>query len=144
VDGEKGRGDGMVESVYSIITSSMTTQDIADKLVAMVREGKDEEVHNTLFARDAVSIEMPGGPNPEFERCEGLEEIHKKGEWWHGAMEVKSMEVSDPLVADNFFAVRYNMDAIHKESGQQSGGAELGVYQVEDGKIVKEQFFWSM
>jgi hypothetical protein len=122
----------------------MTTQEIAEKHVAMSREGKGDQAHEELYAPDAVSLEMPSGPNPEFERCEGREEIQKKRVWWNETMEVKSVEVSDPLVAGNFFAVRYDMNAIHKESGEQSGGAELGVYQVEDGKIVKEQFFWSM
>jgi ketosteroid isomerase-like protein len=122
----------------------MTTQEVADKLVAMNREGKEAEVYDELYAPDAVSLEMPNAGMPEFERCDGVEAIKKKVEWWKGAMEVHGMEVSEPLVADGFFAVRYNIDATHKESGEKQGGAELGVYQVRDGKIVKEQFFWSM
>jgi len=34
------------------------------------------------------------------------------------------------------------MDTTHKPSGQRSQSSELGVYRVQDGKIVKEQFFY--
>jgi len=34
------------------------------------------------------------------------------------------------------------MDTTHKPSGQRSQMSEIAVYQVEDGKIVKEQFFY--
>jgi ketosteroid isomerase-like protein len=34
------------------------------------------------------------------------------------------------------------MDITHRASGQRNTMQELGVYEVKDGKIVKEQFFY--
>jgi ketosteroid isomerase-like protein len=34
------------------------------------------------------------------------------------------------------------MDTTHKPSGHRSTTSEIAVYEVKDGKIVKEQFFY--
>ena len=34
------------------------------------------------------------------------------------------------------------MDTTHRESGQRSKSSELAVYQVQDGRILREQFFY--
>jgi len=34
------------------------------------------------------------------------------------------------------------MDTTHKPSGQRNKMSEIGVYEVKNGKIVKEQFFY--
>ena len=52
--------------------------------------------------------------------------------------------MSQPVVADNWFSVRFDIDSTHKPSGQRSQMSEIGVFQVADGKIVKEQFFYNM
>jgi hypothetical protein len=85
-----------------------------------------------------VSIEAGG----EHQVSRGMEEVAKKGEWWRDNFEVHSTRTNDPIVADNWFTVLHEMDITHKPSGERSQMAELGVYQVKDGKIVKEQFFY--
>ncbi|MGB5190992.1 SnoaL-like domain-containing protein, partial [Robiginitalea sp.] len=55
---------------------------------------------------------------------------------------VHSAEVSDPTAADNWFSVRFEMDTTHKPSHQRSKTSEIAVYQVSDGKIVREQCFY--
>jgi len=118
----------------------MTTKEIADRLVAYNREGKFPAVYEDLYAEGFVSIEMPGQPN---EITKGIDEVKKKGEWWEATFEVHGVEVSDPLVAEGWFAVTFSMDTTHKESGVRAQDSELAVYQVEDGKIVQEQFFYN-
>jgi hypothetical protein len=49
--------------------------------------------------------------------------------------------VSDPLVADNFFTVAMTMDATFKGMGRRLD-SEICLYEVQDGKIVKEPFFF--
>ncbi len=66
-----------------------------------------------------------------------------KNEWWQETFEVHSSKASNPVVADNWFSVKFEMDTTHKPSGQRSQSSEIGVYQVEDGKIVREQFFYN-
>lgn len=73
----------------------------------------------------------------------GMAEVAKKGQWWEENFEVHSAKISAPTAADNWFSVRHEMDITHKPSGQRTTMQELGVYEVKDGKIVKEQFFYN-
>jgi ketosteroid isomerase-like protein len=118
----------------------MTTQEIARRLVEHCREGDFEAAQKELFANDAVSIEPHS--TPEFEKeTKGLDAIKKKGEKWNAMVErVNEMDVSEPLVASNAFAVTIQMHVTMKGGGDMNI-AELCVYTVKDGKIVSEQFF---
>ena len=93
-----------------------------------------------MYSLKIVSIENDG--KGENAHVEGFEGIQKKGEWWQENFEVHSSTASQPIVADNWFSVKFEMDTTHKPSGQRSQMSEIAVYQVEDGKIVKEQFFY--
>jgi len=55
--------------------------------------------------------------------------------------EVHSIKASAPLVADNWFSVKFEIDTTDKKSGKRSILSEIGVYKVADGKIVKEHYF---
>lgn len=125
----------------------MTTQDIANRLVELNREGdKHIEIYEELYdTANVVSVENWG------ERMEsvGLDAIKQKGEMWFGSIEeVHEMRVSEPLVADKSFAVTFFMDVTHKAEndlgipGGRSAMTELAIYHVNDaGKIYKEEFF---
>lgn len=117
----------------------MKTQEIANNLVAWCNKGDYESCYQKLYSPDIVSIEPEG---TEFPVSKGFEEVAKKGEWWKNTFEVHDTKVSEPTVADNWFSVRFEMDTTHKPSGERWKSSELGVYQVKDGKIVKEQFFY--
>ena len=119
----------------------MNTQEIAEKMIAYNREGKFPDVFTDLFSEDFVSIEMPGMPN---EVVQGLDAAVKKGEWWFSQVDMLGMEVSEPLVAGNWFTVQYKMHTKNKESGEEKHESEIAVYRVADGKIVQEQFFYDM
>lgn len=118
----------------------METKEIADKLVQWCKEGDFETPYQHLYSPEIVSIENDG--TGENARAEGFEALQKKGEWWQENFEMHSSSVSEPIVADNWFSVRFEMDTTHKPSGHRSTTSEIGVYQVKDGKIVREQFFY--
>lgn len=119
----------------------METKEIANKLVEWCNKGDYDRCYQELYSPNIVSLEQPGS---EMERAEGMEDIAKKGEWWQNNFEVHSSVASQPTVADNWFSVRFEMDTTHKPSGQRSTTSEIAVYEVKDGKIVKEQFFYGM
>ncbi len=48
-----------------------------------------------------------------------------------------------PFVVSTGFAVRFRMDVETKSTGQRRVMDEVGVYTVEDGKIVCEEFMYS-
>ena len=117
----------------------MTTQEIADQLVSLCRQGRNAVASKTLYADDIHSSE-PVGEQPE---ANGIEAILGKAAYFENTMEVHSSNISDPVVADDHFSIAYFLDATNKETGQRHGLSEIAVYQVKEGKIVKEQFFYS-
>lgn len=118
----------------------MNTNEIATKLVNWCKEGDYEKPYQELYSPKIVSIENDGKAEGAY--VEGFDGIQKKGEWWKENFEVHSTEVSDPIVADNWFSVKFDMDTTHKPSGTRSTMSEIAVYEVKEGKIVKEQFFY--
>ncbi|MDZ7847680.1 MAG: nuclear transport factor 2 family protein [Owenweeksia sp.] len=119
----------------------MTTKEVANRLVAICRTGEFNKAYDELFAVDAQAIEPPGANAPEL--VKGLDELRKKSQQFGESLEeVHHIEVSEPLVADNFFSVRLVMDASFKGFGR-SKMEELCLYEVRGGKIVKEQFFYT-
>lgn len=116
----------------------MTIEEVANRLVTLCREAKWEEAQKELYHPDIVSKEPEetGG-----EVSKGMDEILAKNKKWadmtvesHGAI------ISDPLIADGYFCVSMKNDVTLKEIGRIQS-TELCVYQVEDGKIIAEQFF---
>ncbi|ALM20141.1 hypothetical protein AAT17_02175 [Nonlabens sp. MIC269] len=117
----------------------MTTKQVADQLVEWCRNGEETKCYENLYSPEITSVEMA----EPMKEVHGFEGLSKKGEWWRENFEVHGNKVSDPIVADNHFAVTFWMDTTHKPSGQRSQMTEIGVYQVKDGKIWREQFFYN-
>ena len=120
----------------------MNTEQVAARLVELCREGKYEQAQDELYAEDAVSIEMDGLPPGALGNASGLEAIREKGrQWGANIVEVHGGSVSDPVVADGWFSIAMGIDATYKDRGRMAM-QEICVYQVRDGKIVREQFFY--
>lgn len=119
----------------------MTTQEVADRLVNLCREGKHEQVVQELYAPNIVSIEPEGAPN---QIVEGLEAIIAKGKQFDSRIEkVNSSFISDPVVAENFFSCSMLMNVNMKGVPVPVDMHEVCVYTVNNGKIVQEQFFYT-
>lgn len=118
----------------------MTTQEVANRLAELFKEGKWMEAQNELFSQDAVSIEPEHAQG--FKTVEGLDNIRKKGQQWSEMVEeMHGGWAGDPIVGGNYIAVAMGMDVTVKGMGR-SKMDEVCVYEVKDGKIVKEQFFY--
>mgnify|MGYP001800919341 CR=1 FL=1 len=117
----------------------MTTNEVATKLVALFNAGDMEAPYKELYSPNIVSVEQEGN----FTKCEGMEEVMKKGQWWQENFEVHSASASQPLIADDWFTLTFTMDTTHKPSGMRSEMTEVAVYKVKDGKIVYEEFFYT-
>lgn len=121
----------------------MSTKDISDKYVELCKAGKGEECVNTLFSKDAVSVEA--GSPPGLDRtAKGLEAIHAKSKWWQENHIVHSAEIQGPYPHDDRFAVRFTYDVTNKPSGKRFQMDEIGLFTIENGKITREEFFYSM
>jgi len=119
----------------------MSVHNIANQLVSLCRQGKFDEAVKELYSPDIVSIEPAGAGF--IERAEGLDAYHEKGKAWQSMVqEFHGIEVSDPIVADQFFTCKMSMD-ITMKGGTREKSAEICLYKVKDGKIVLEQFFYA-
>jgi SnoaL-like domain len=112
----------------------MNTEQVALKVVELVRKQAWYEALDTLYDNDVVSIEASA---PE---TRGKEGVRGKIDWWVKAMEVHSFRASEPFVAHDRFVVQYDADVTDKESKQRRTMSEVGVYTVRNGKIVREEF----
>lgn len=121
----------------------MTTQEVAQKLVDLCSAGKFMEAVQSLYGDDIVSVEALAMPGASREMT-GLEAVIGKAKWWEAEHEVHSSTVEGPLVAGSHFCVRFTIDVTAKTSGRRIKMDELAVYEVKDGKIVREEFFYSM
>lgn len=119
--------------------SIVTTNDIAERLVALCRQGNFEAAHQELYAPDAINIE-PYGTARFAKETKGLPAILEKGRQFTALIEeVHTMAVSEPLVAGDSFACAMHLDLTIKGHGRMRVD-ELCIYEVRDGKIVSEQF----
>ncbi len=122
------------------MTTTMTTTEVANRLVEICRTGDFTKAQKELFADDATSIEPYATPDFKKE-TKGLDAILAKGEKWDEMVEeLQSIRVSDPLVASESFACTMRMQVDIKDKGVMDM-MELCVYRVKDGKIISEEFF---
>lgn len=121
----------------------MTTQEVANKLVELCRERKFKEAVATLYSDDIVSLEAAAPPGQSAE-SKGIDAVKAKGEWWLANHEIHAATVEGPLVAGSHFAVTFKFDVTFKPQNKRMQMDEVAVYQVADGKIVHERFFYNM
>ena len=120
----------------------MTAQEVAKRYVALCKEGKFEQCLDELFAKDAVSVEAVALPGSE-RTASGLEELRAKSKWWADNHTVHKAEVSGPYPHDNRFAVRFLFDITNKPTNQRLLMDEIGLFTVANGKITREEFFYT-
>ena len=118
----------------------MNTEQIANRLAELCRQGQFEAAQKELFSNDAVSIEPQA--TPEFAKeTRGLRAIIEKGHKFESLVEeVHGCNTSRPLIAGNAIAFTLTMDVTMKGRGRVKL-EEICAYEVKDGKIVSEQFF---
>jgi ketosteroid isomerase-like protein len=118
----------------------MTTQEVANRFNELAQTGQWQEIQDQLFADNAVSIEPENSPG--MKSVEGIEAIREKGKQFGEMVEEMHGGFSnEPQVAGNHFAVAMGMDVTMKGQGRMKMD-EIAVYEVKEGKIVKEQFFY--
>ena len=116
----------------------MSTQDVAQDLIAMWNRGEFAESGEKYWADDVISREPMEGDMAELH---GKDAVRGKGEWWAANHEVHGCDVTGPFVNGDAFIVRFTMDVTPKD-GQRMSMDEMGLYVIEGGLIVEETFFY--
>ena len=111
----------------------MTTEEVAQRVVELVRKQAWHEALKTLYDKDIVSVEAQANAGDSTEK-RGIDEVRGKTDWWVKAMEIHSFTANGP------FVVQYSADVTDKNSKKRMQLSEVGVYTVKNGKIVHEEF----
>ena len=120
----------------------MSTGTVARRLIELCRAGQFDRALDELYAEDACSIEAEGYNSGPLGDATGLAAIRRKGKAFkEQCLQIKSVLVSDPLIAGPFFTVAMRVNAIYKDVGEKAL-KEVCVYEVRNDKIVREQFFF--
>jgi len=121
----------------------MSTMEIGKKYVEMCKKGEFHAVLESLFSKDAVSVEAADSPGFPRE-TKGLPAIVEKGKRWSDNHEVHSSVVDGPWPNGDRFIVRFSYDITNKPSGKRIKMDETALFTIENGKIVREEFFYAM
>jgi hypothetical protein len=118
---------------------TMTTQEVANRFNELAQEGKFDQIQDELFDEHVRSVEPS---HSQWQNVEGLDKVKEKArQWQEMTEEMHGGYTNAPQVAGNFFACAMGMDVTVK--GQpRTKIDEIAVYEVKDGKIVLEQFFY--
>ena len=119
--------------------NSWNTKEVADKYWNFCKEGNYKDAYQ-LFDENAQSWEPEGVQGPQ--KTEGIDNLRAKFDQWQGMVkEIHNSEISEPLVAGNHFTLSMKNDITY-QNGVRVPMEEVCVFEVENGKIVKEQFFY--
>ena len=118
----------------------LTTREVAARFSELAKQEKWFEIQDELFADNVKSIDPPD--SPYFKYAEGKTSVRKKGEDWVKRIEAAHKTyTSEPIVAGNHFAVAREVDITVQGLGRIQIN-EIMLYEVKEGEIVSEQFFY--
>ena len=117
-----------------------TTKEIAARFEELARDEKWFDIQDELFAENVKSIEPIGSPYMKY--AEGKANVRSKGEDFVSRITALHHTKSSPIiVAENHFAVARDLEISVEPHGRIRMN-EIMLYEVKDGKIVSEQFFY--
>jgi hypothetical protein len=122
----------------------MTTEEVAARYHELATQGKWFEIQDELFADNVRSVEPADAPARYryLRSAEGKANVRKKAEEWVSRAEkLHSNYFTEPVVGGNHFALGWGVDVDVAGLGRKKID-EIMVYEVRDGKIVLEQFFY--
>lgn len=119
---------------------TLGTHEIAARYHELAQEERWFDIQDEFFSDDVKSIEPSG--SPYFGYAEGKAAVRKKGEdFVKRVQEFHSGATTAPLVTGNHFAVGREIDITVQPHGRIQI-RQIMLYNVTDGKIVSEQFFY--
>ncbi|THI87597.1 MAG: nuclear transport factor 2 family protein [Nitrospira sp. CG24A] len=121
----------------------MTTIEIGKEVAALCKQGKNQEAIDRFYSPNIESVEacaMPGMDQTQ----NGIQAIKGKNQWWVDNHQIHGSTVDGPYPNGDRFILHFKYDVTPKHTGKRMTLDETGLYTVHSGKIVKEEFFYSM
>ena len=120
--------------------TKLTTQEVAARFNELAQREKWFEIQDEFFADNVKSIDPEN--SPYFGYAEGKKAVRKKGEDFVSRIEAGFRTyTSEPIVTGNHFAVAREIDITVRPHGRIQIN-QIMLYEVEDGQIISEQFFY--
>jgi ketosteroid isomerase-like protein len=118
----------------------MNNMKLIDRFQELAMAEKWFEIQDELFADDVESIEPKD--SPWLADARGKEAVREKAlAWVNRITAVHSTSTTAPIVAENHFVVGRKMDLTVQDLGRVQMD-QLMLYEIRDGKIVKEKFYY--
>jgi hypothetical protein len=117
-----------------------TTEEVAARFNELAQHEKWFEIQEEFFADNVKSIEPAGSPYMGY--AEGKASVRKKGDDF--VKKIKDFHgghTTAPVVGGNHFAVGKTMEVTAEGFGKIKP-EQIMLYEVKDGKIISEQFFY--
>ncbi len=121
-------------------TKAYTIHEVVVRFNELAQQEKWFEIQDELFADDVKSIDPPSSPYMGY--AEGKIAVRKKGEDFVKTIEAfHGASTTAPVIGGNYFAVGREMDITIPKHGRIQLN-EIMLYEVKNGKIISEQFFY--
>lgn len=114
--------------------------EIGTDLVAMFNQGLLKEIEDKYWSPQIESVEGFG----VHMGWRGRQAVEGKNNWWMEDHVMHGGSAEGPYVGSTGFAVRFRLDVETKSTGKREWMEEVGVYTIKDGKIIREEFMYSV
>lgn len=114
--------------------------EIGRDIVAMFNQGQLGEIEDKYWSGQVESIEG-FGVNMGWR---GRSAVDAKNKQWVSTHKIHGAQAEGPFVGSSGFAIRFRIDVEDTTNGSREVMDEVGVYLVRDGKIVREEFMYSI
>ena len=124
----------------TITKTAKTTHEVAARFNELAQQEKWFEIQDEFFADNVRSTDPPG--SPYFGYAEGKAAVRKKGEEFvKKIQQLNRVYTSQPVIGGNHFSVGRCVDITVEGFGRIKID-QIMLYEVKDGQIVSEQFFY--
>jgi hypothetical protein len=111
---------------------------VGGEFVALFNAGSIGEIEERLWSPRVVSVEGHGVSMA----WHGRKAVRAKNEEWMATHQIHEARAEGPYVGASGFAVKFAMDVEDTTNGTRHPMQEIGVYTIERGKIVREEFMY--
>ena len=119
---------------------ALTNQEVVARFDELAQKEMWFEIQDELFSDNVRSVEPP--TSKYMHNAEGKIAVRKKGEDWVKNIEkVYGTYTTRPVLGGNHFSIGRGMDITVKDFGRIKID-EIILYEVQEGEIVLEQFFY--
>lgn len=116
--------------------------EIGRAFVQAMQDRRGLENVDEMYAENAESVEAVVPPGRYVRVTSGREAIKAKREDWLKTHDLLNLSADGPYVhPPNRFGVRFEAEVVQKDTGKLMKLREIAIYSIEEGRIVREEFY---